>query len=95
MKHLPARTVPVALALAFLSAASFAEQRPNTTLVQKSKVTAAQSSPAAKARTPAATPIDAASTTKAGARQGAPSAGSATTAAEPSYSGCHGKDIDA
>ena len=40
MASLHARMVPVALALALMSAASFAEDRPNTTLVQKSKSSA-------------------------------------------------------
>ena len=50
MASLSARTVPVALALALMSSASVAEDRPNTTLVQKSKSSAVTPSAAQKSR---------------------------------------------
>ena len=96
MKSPSALSVALAVTFAFLSAASAAEERPNTTLVQKSKATAATSSTATKAaKTQAATPTSATSATstvKTGARQGAPST---TPIAERAYEGCHGKASDA
>ena len=50
MASLHARIVPVALALALMSSASFAEDRPNTTLVQKSKSSAVTPAAAQKSR---------------------------------------------
>ena len=95
MTSLSARTVPVALALALLAAASMAEDRPNTTLVQKSKSSAVTSSTAQKARTPA-TPVNGDATVKAGSKQGAPATGTSTPTAEQSYEGCpHGKGAEA
>jgi hypothetical protein len=43
MKHLSTLSFPVAIALALVANAAFAQDRPNTTLVQKSKSTAAPS----------------------------------------------------
>ena len=43
MKHLSALSFPVAIALALVANAASAQDRPNTTLVQKSKSTAAPS----------------------------------------------------
>jgi hypothetical protein len=96
MTSLSARTVPVALALALLAAASMAEDRPNTTLVQKSKSSAVTSSTAQKSRTPAATPVNGDATVKAGSKQRAPATGTSTPTAEQSYEGCpHGKGAEA
>ena len=93
MKSPSALSVALAVTFALLSGASAAEERPNTTLVQKSKATAATSSTATKAaKAQAATPTGATSTVKTGAGQGAPST---TPIAERSYEGCHGKASDA
>jgi hypothetical protein len=43
MTRLSARTLPVAVVLALFATASLAEDRPNTTLVQKSKSTTQKS----------------------------------------------------
>jgi len=94
MTSLSARTIPVALALALVSMTSMAEDRPNTTLVQKSKSSAA--TPSAKARTQAQTPVSGDATVKAGSKQGRPATGGATPTAEQSYEGCqHGKGAEA
>ena len=93
MKSPSVLSLGLAMTFALLSAASAAEDRPNTTLVQKSKPSMATSSAATKAaKGQAATPTSATSTVKTGARQGAPM--SAPTA-EPAYEGCHGKGGDA
>jgi hypothetical protein len=90
MTRLSARTLPVAIVLALFATASVAEDRPNTTLVQKSK-SATQKS---RAQTPAAVSGDA--TVKAGSKQRAPAADAATPTAAPSYEGCnHGKGVEA
>ena len=82
--------------LALLSAANAAEERPNTTLVQKSKATAVSSSTASKAsKVQSPTPTSDASTVRAGTRQGVPAAGQAAPAPERAREGCHGKDVDA
>ena len=96
MTSLSARTVPVALALALLAAASMAEDRPNTTLVQKSKGSAVTASTTQKSRTQAATPVNGDTTIKAGSKQGVPATGTSTPTAEQSYEGCqHGKGAEA
>ena len=96
MTSLSARTVPVAIALALLAAASLAEDRPNTTLVQKSKGSAVTASTTQKSRTPAATPVNSDTTVKAGSKQRAPATGTSTPTAEQSYEGCHhGKGAEA
>lgn len=93
MKSPSALSFALAVTFAFLSAASAAEERPNTTLVQKSKSTAATSSTATKAaKAQAATPTNATSTVKTGAGQAAPAT---TPVAERAYEGCHGKASDA
>ena len=90
MTSLFARTVPMALALALTAAASLAEDRPNTTLVQKSKTTTQKS----RAQAPAAVNSDA--TVKANSKQRSPAADASTPAATPSYDGCsHAKDVEA
>ena len=94
MTSLSARTVPVAFALALLSMASQAEDRPNTTLVQKSKSSAVTTSTAQKQRTQAQTPVSGDATVKAGNKQG--TTGGAAPTAEKSYEGCqHGKGAEA
>jgi hypothetical protein len=86
----------VALALALVSMASVAEDRPNTTLVQKSKSSAVMPSTPQKSRSQAATPLNGAATVKAGSKQSVPAAGGATPTAERSYEGCqHGKGAEA
>jgi hypothetical protein len=93
MKSPTVLSLGLAMSIAFLSAASFAEDRPNTTLVQKSRSSAALSSTATKAaKAQAATPTSATSTVKTGARQGAPTP---APTAEAAYEGCHGKGGDA
>ena len=94
MTSLCARTVPVAFALALMSTASLAEDRPNTTLVQKSKTSAV--TPAAKksrAATPAA--VNSSATVKAGSKQSTPATDAAPPTAERSYDGCQGKGAEA
>lgn len=94
MARLSARTVPLALALALVATASFAEDRPNTTLVQKSKSSAvAPAAQKSRAQAPAAVRGDA--TVKAGSKQRTP-ADVSTPTAERSYEGCgHGKGSEA
>jgi hypothetical protein len=93
MTSLSARTVLAAFALALLSMASQAEDRPNTTLVQKSKSSAVTTSTAQKPRTQAQTPVSGDATVKAGSKQGTTGA---TPTAEKSYEGCqHGKGAEA
>lgn len=94
MTRLSARTVPVALALALMSTAGLAEDRPNTTLVQKSK-TSAVSPAAQKSRAATPTAVNSSATVKAGSKQGTPGAGEATPTAERSHEGCHGKGAEA
>ena len=96
MTSLFARTVPMALALTLTAAASLAEDRPNTTLVQKSKSSAGTPSTTQKSRAQAPTPLNGDATVKAGNKQGAPAAGTTTPTAERSYEGCqHGKGAEA
>ncbi|MEO5882006.1 MAG: hypothetical protein ABIQ06_06280 [Caldimonas sp.] len=94
MTSLSARMVPVALVLALVSAGSVAEDRPNTTLIQKSKTSAVTSS-TPKARTQAPTSVNGAATIKAGTKPGAAAAGAAAPSAERAYEGCEGKGADA
>lgn len=91
MTSLFARTVPVALMLALASAASVAEDRPNTTLVQKSKSSAV----AQKSRSQPAAAVSGDATVKAGSKQRAPAAGVSTPSAERSHEGCHGNGAEA
>ena len=91
MRHLSALSIPVAVALALAAGASVAQERPNTTLVQKSKATAASSkagktTPQAQ-RGSAGGPVDAKSVTPA-ATQTSPSTGSMPH-------DCQGGDADA
>ena len=92
MRHLSALSVPVAVALALAAGASFAQERPNTTLVQKSKPTATSSkagktTPQASAQRGSAGTVDAKSVTPA-ATQTSPSTGSMPH-------DCQGGDSDA
>ena len=90
MTRLSARTLPLALVLAAFATASVAEDRPNTTLVQKSKSTTQ------KARAPAPAAVSGDATVKAGAKQRTPAADASTPAAAPAYEGCnHGKGVEA
>jgi hypothetical protein len=97
MASLYARTVPVALAVALMSSASFAEDRPNNTLVQKSKSSAVTPAPASKSRTQAATAVSGSATpVKAGSKQATPAAESSAPVSERSYEGCdHAKGAEA
>ena len=96
MASLLARTVPVALAVALMSSASFAEDRPNTTLVQKSKSSAVTPAPASKSRTQAPTAVSGSSTVKAGSKQSTPAPESSAPVSERSYEGCdHAKGAEA
>jgi hypothetical protein len=93
MRNLSALSIPVAIALALAAGASFAQERPNTTLVQKSKATAVSSksaktsAPSSAQRGSAGGTVDAKSITPA-ATQTAPSTGSMPH-------DCHGGDADA
>jgi hypothetical protein len=90
MTRLFARTFPAAVVLALFATASVAEDRPNTTLVQKSKSSTQKS----RAQTPAA--VSGEATVKAGGKQRTPAADASTPAAERSYEGCsHGKGAEA
>ena len=96
MTSLSARTVPMALALALVATASLAEERPNTTLVQKSKSSAVAPAATQKSKSQAQTPVSGDATFKAGSKQGAPAAGTSTPTAEQSYEGCpHAKGAEA
>jgi hypothetical protein len=74
MTKLSALTLPVAISLALVSGASVAQDRPNTTLVQKSKASATASkankstSAAPAQRGVAGEPVDAKRTTPTGTR---------------------------
>jgi len=90
MTRLFARTLPAAVVLALFATASVAEDRPNTTLVQKSKST----TPKSRTQTPAA--VSGEATVKAGGKQRTPAAEASTPAAERSYEGCsHAKGAEA
>ena len=96
MASLHARMVPVALAVALMSSASFAEERPNTTLVQKSKSSAVTPAATSKSRTQAPTAVNNSATVKAGSKQSAPAAESSAPVSERSYEGCeHAKGAEA
>jgi len=89
MTRLFARTLPAAVVLALFATASVAEDRPNTTLVQKSKSTTQKS----RTQTPAA--VSGEATVKAGGKQRTPAEAS-TPSAERSYEGCsHAKGAEA
>jgi hypothetical protein len=92
MASLSARTLPVALALALISAASVAEDRPNTTLVQKSKSSAVTPSPTQKSRAQAPAQVNGSTAAvKAGSKQSVPATDAAAPTAVRSYEGCQGK----
>ena len=96
MASLFARTVPVAFALALMSTASFAQDRPNNTLVQKSKSSTTQPSAASKSRTQTAAPVNGSATVKSGSKQSTPAADSSAPVSERSYEGCeHSKGAEA
>jgi len=96
MASLSARTIPVALALALVSAASVAEDRPNTTLVQKSKSSAVTPSATQKSRAQTPAQVNGSTATvKAGSKQGTPAADTTAPASERSYEGCQGKGAEA
>ena len=88
-----ARTVPLALVVAFAATASVAQERPNTTLVQKSKSSA--TAPAKKSSTQAPAAVSGDATVKAGSKQRTPET-STPASNEPAYEGCnHGKGAEA
>jgi len=90
MKNLSALSTAVAVALALAAGASFAQERPNTTLVQKSKATAASSKTgkaAPQSATQRGSAVDAKSITPA-TMQTAPATGSRPH-------DCQGGDADA
>lgn len=93
MRSLSALSIPVAFALALAAGASCAQERPNTTLVQKSKATAA-SSKDGKAASPSST-----QRANSGGTVDAKSITPATTKTSPSTGtmphDCHGGDADA
>ena len=94
MACLSVRTLPLALAVALMSTASFAQDRPNTTLVQKSKSSAVSSTaPKSRAQAPAA--VNGSATVKAGSKQSVPAADSSAPMSERSYEGCAGKGAEA
>ena len=90
MTRFSARTLPVAIVLAVFATASVAQDRPNNTLVQKSKATTQK----ARVQTPA--PVSGDATVKAGSKQRTPAADASTPTAAPSYEGCgHAKGVEA
>jgi L,D-peptidoglycan transpeptidase YkuD (ErfK/YbiS/YcfS/YnhG family) len=92
MASLSARTLPVALALALISAASVAEDRPNTTLVQKSKSSAVTPATTQKSRAQAPAQVNGGTAAvKAGSKSSASTTDAATPTAGRSYEGCQGK----
>ena len=96
MASLIARTVPVAFALALMSSASVAQDRPNTTLVQKSKSSAVTAATASKSKSQAATAVSGSAAVKAGSKQTVPAAESSSPVSERSYEGCdHAKGAEA
>ena len=96
MASLIARTVPVALVLAVMSSASFAQDRPNTTLVQKSKSSAVTPAAASKSKSQAATAVNSSATVKSGSKQSVPAADTNSPVSERSYEGCdHAKGAEA
>lgn len=96
MASLIARTVPVALVLAVMSSSSFAQDRPNTTLVQKSKSSAAAPATASKSKSQASTAVNSSATVKSGSKQSLPASDSSSPVSERSYEGCdHAKGAEA
>ena len=96
MASLIARTVPVAFALALMSSASFAQDRPNTTLVQKSKSSAVTGTTASKSKSQAPTAVSGSAAVKAGSKQTVPATDSSSPVSERSYEGCdHAKGAEA
>jgi len=96
MTRLFARTLPAAVVLALFATASVAEDRPNTTLVQKSKSSTVTPSAAQKSRAQAPAQVNGnTATVKAGSKQGAPAADTTAPTAEKSYEGCQGKGAEA
>jgi hypothetical protein len=96
MASLHARMVPVALAVALMSTASFAQDRPNTTLVQKSKSSTTTPAAATKSRAQTAAPVNGSATVKAGSKQSVPAADSSAPVSERTYEGCeHSKGAEA
>jgi hypothetical protein len=95
MASLVAQTLPAALVLALMSGASFAQDRPNNTLVQKSKSSAVTPSSATKSKAQTPTAVNGSATVKAGSKQGAPAAETSSPVSEPAYEGCHGKGAEA
>ena len=96
MASLIARTIPVALVLAVMSSTGIAQDRPNTTLVQKSKSSAVAPTTAAKSKSQASTTVNSSATVKSGSKQSVPAADSSTPVSERSYEGCeHGKGAEA
>ncbi|HEX7499620.1 MAG TPA: hypothetical protein VF524_04860 [Polyangia bacterium] len=92
MKKLSPLSVPFAVAFALLSGASTAQDRPNTTLVQKSKASLLSSS---KAKAPTQSPAQlSGASERSGAKRNSPSPRTAPTT-EEMHHGCHGMDADA
>ena len=95
MKSLSALALPVAVTLALVATASTAEDRPNTTLVQKSKAAAVSTAKAAKA-TPSSTPLTGAKAAGAADRLGTkPGAPTSSAPATEGFHDCHGMGADA
>jgi hypothetical protein len=93
MKNLPALSVPIAVAMALVSGAATAQDRPNTTLVQKSKASPVSSS---KAKTASQTPARLSGTSdRDTAKRDSPNGAGAAPPSEAMQHGCQGKDIDA
>lgn len=93
MNRLSPLWLPLAVTLALLSGASAAQDRPNTTLVQKSKATPVSASKA-KAAAPSAAQLS--GTSERGDLKRSPgSATSTAPASEAMQHDCHGKDTDA
>lgn len=92
MKTLPPLAVPIALALALLAGASAAQDRPNTTLVQKSKA-----APTALSKTKAAAPSSAqlSGTSERGAKRTAPGSVQTAPGSSEAQHECHGMGGDA
>ena len=93
MKKLSPLWLPLAVTLALLSGASAAQDRPNTTLVQKSKASPVSSS---KAKSPAPSAAQLSGTSESGDLKRSPrSSASPAPSAEGMQHDCHGKDSDA
>lgn len=93
MKKLSPLSVPFAVAFALLSGASTAQDRPNTTLVQKSKASPLSSS---KAKTPTQSPAQlSGASERSGAKRNSPPSPQTAPTTEEVHHGCHGMDTDA